>query len=194
MTETCLPDQLTPITPGELYVSLSRVWSTLIQDSAPSRGALLVLLAHWALETGFGHGCHHWNLGNKKHVQGDGRNYTMFRCNEIVAGKVVWYDPPAPATWFCAYDTLDAGAGDYLMGLRGRFRSAWPFVLAGDVPGFCHALKLAGYYTADEALYTAGVQRCYHQLDAGIPVDGAVGTQAAVDEAVGEDNAPDTAR
>jgi len=30
-------------------------------------------------------------------------------------------------------------------------------------------LKLAHYYTADEALYTSGVVRCYHQLDAAIP-------------------------
>jgi hypothetical protein len=42
-------------------------------------------------------------------------------------------------------------------------------VLAGDPAQFCHLLKLAHYYTADEALYTSGVVRCYHQLDAAIP-------------------------
>jgi hypothetical protein len=165
MTETLLPDRLTPCAPADLYASLRRAWPD------AGRSSLLVLLSHWALETGFGHYCHLFNLGNAKHVPGDGHDYTQFRCNEIIGGKVVWISPPDPGCSFVAFPDLDTGAAYYLGQLRGRFQSAWPFVEAGDVVGFCHALKLAHYYTADEGLYTAGVTRCYHQLDGTIPPD-----------------------
>ena len=182
MAELCLPDLLTPVTPGAVYASLQKTWPQLMAGEQPERSSLLVLLAHWSLETGFGHYCHRFNLGNKKHIEGDGHDFVMFRCNEVIGGRTVWFDPPNPATWFVAFADLDSGTADYLVGLRGRFRSAWPSVLSGDPAGFCHALKLARYYTADEAIYTAGVLRCYHQLDVNIPVDGAIGVQAATDD------------
>ena len=165
MPEQCVPTAQTLCAPKDLYTSLRAAWDILIQDSTCTRASLLVLLAHWALETGFGHYAWCWNIANKKHVPGDGHSYYMIRCNEIIGGKLVWFDPPDPATWFIAYDNLDDGARDYLVGLRGRFRAAWPAVVAGDPAQFCHLLKLADYYTADEATYTASVVRCYHQLD-----------------------------
>lgn len=172
MAETSVPDQITPCTPKALYDALWRAWApTLADGTLPTRASLLVLLAHWALETGWGHGCHNNNLGNKKHVKGDGRDFTMFRCNEVLGGRVVWFDPPDPATWFVAFPTLDAGAADYLAGLKKHFAGAWAYVVAGDAVQFCHALKVAHYYTADEASYTAGVVRCCHQLDAMLPPD-----------------------
>lgn len=172
MAETCVPDKLTPCSPQDLYASLWRAWGPALADGTlPTRAALLVLLAHWALETGWGHGCHCFNLGNKKHVHGDGHDYTMFRCNEVIGGKVVWFDPPDPTTWFVAFPTLDAGAADYLAGLKKHFAGAWADVVAGDAAKFCHDLKVAHYYTADEATYTAGVVRCCHQIDALIAPD-----------------------
>lgn len=208
MTETCRPDKLTPCSLPELYAALSGAWSSL--DGAPGRASILLLEAHWALETAFGHACHWYNLGNKKHVPGDGHNYTQFACGEeLPAGTVtagptvqivatytkkdgVTYDsvrflPPHPACNFVAFDSLDDGATDYLLGLRGRFRNAWPSVLAGDVAGFCHALKVAGYYTADEALYTAGVERCYRQIDALVPIEVPVEEDSAPHPDVGGD-------
>lgn len=209
MTERLLPNVITYCSPADLYVKLRDSWPP---DSSPTRASVLTLLAHWALETGFGHACHCWNLGNAKHVSGDGYDFTQFACGEemglavaqnavavnpsqvqIVSTYVgangaemasVRFLPPHPATSFLAFDTLDAGAAYYLTLLRGRFRSAWPAVVAGDVAGFCHLLKLAGYYTADEHAYTSGVLRCYHALDTTIPIDGAIGTQAAVDEGI----------
>ena len=171
MTESLVPDKLTPCPPGELYACLKAAWVQTCQDSDPGRASLLVLLAHWALETGFGHYCHNFNIGNKKHVPGDGHDFSQFRCNEVIGGQIVWFDPPNPGCSFVAFSSLAAGTLDYFIGMRGRFRVAWPFVLSGDVAGFCHALKVANYYTADEGLYTAGVVRCYHQLDGVIPPD-----------------------
>lgn len=181
-----VPNKLTYVSPADLYVTLRNAWPRVIQDATPTRSSILVLLAHWALETGFGHFTHCWNIGNQKHVDGDGHDYTQFPCNEVVNGKIVWYEPPDPACSFLAFETLDAGTLCYLTAMRSRFRTAWPAVLAGDPAGFCHLLKLARYYTADEGVYTAGVVRCYHQLDASVPIDGAPGIQAAVDEVVGQ--------
>lgn len=168
MSEQLLPDLITPCSPADLYLTLQRAWSPI--DGAPSRASLLVLLAHWTLETGGGHWCHRWNLGNVKHVPGDGHDFVQFRCNEIIAGKTVWILPPDPRCSFVAFKTIDEGAQHYLMGLRGRFRLAWPLVIAGDPAGFCHYLKIQNYYTAVESTYTAGVVHCFHQLDATLPI------------------------
>lgn len=175
MTESFVPDKLTPVTPTDLHASFVLSWPAIVQDVAITRPALLVMLAHWALETGFGHYCHCWNLGNAKHRPGDGHNYTAFRHNEIQAGgKVVWLDDPPrspPQDPFIAFASLNEGAIYYLTQLRARWRSAWPFVLAGDPDGFCHALKSAGYYTDDETHYTWLLKSCMHSLDQMIPAD-----------------------
>ncbi len=110
-------------------------------------------------------------MGNAKHVAGDGRDYCMIRLNEVVNGKVVWFDPPHPATWMRAFDSLTAGVRDYLGLMRGQFGYAWPSVEAGDVDSFCHALKARGYFTDDLNHYTSNVLGCYHNLDLTIPRD-----------------------
>ena len=163
MTESLRPPVQTRCTPEELYRELGDAWVRLC-GSEPTRASLLVLLAHWALETGFGHSCWCWNFGNVKHTAGDGRDYYTIRCNEIVGGKEIWI-----LGEFRAFDSIAAGVVDYMTILRGQFGFCWPQVEAGDPAAFCHALKQRGYYTADEAQYTAGVVRCYHQLDASIP-------------------------
>lgn len=170
MPELVLTRVATKCTPATLYSALEQAWGQLMPGDQCTRASLLVLVSHWALETGFGHACWNWNLGNIKHVSGDGHDFVMVRLNEVVDGNTVWYDPPDPATWLRAYPSLEAGVVDYLSRLRAEFRAAWPSVIAGDCAGFCHALKLARYYTDDEASYTAAVLRCYHQLDASLPV------------------------
>lgn len=181
------PKLQTLCTPQELYVALATAWTKTAQEQLSTRAPLLVLLAHWALETGWGHACWNWNLGNYKHVAGDGRTYTMFRCSENINGQEVFFDPPNPATLFLAYDTLDAGALDYLTHLRGRFRQAWPAVLAGDPAQFCHLLKLQGYYTAPEATYTAGVVWCFNRLGRLIPLDAPVDSPPVLPDVVADE-------
>jgi hypothetical protein len=165
------PDRITLCAPLDVYRQFRLEWPKISQDQSWSRASLLVLIAHWALETGWGHACHWWNLGNYKHVAGDGRHWTMFRCSEILNGIEVYFDPPHPATHFLAYDTLGDGSLDYLTHLRGRFRPAWPAVIAGDPAQFSHILKLQSYYTAPEAGYTAALVGCYRKLDATFPPD-----------------------
>src|ERR1700761_8246739 len=112
MAERLLPDVLTHVTPSALYAALRDAWVPMFGTAAP-RNALLVLLAQVGEETGW-HACHCWNLGNVKHVPGDGRDYTEFRASEIVGGKEVF-----STMAFRAFETLEAGAAG-LLGTRVR--------------------------------------------------------------------------
>lgn len=156
--EGYMPDRLTPASAEDVFLALGRV------DPSLSRDSLLVLLSQWCLETGGGTSCHRWNLGNAKHVRGDGHEWTMFGCTEVLGGRVQRFEPPDPQTWFRAFSTLDEGAADYLGLLKHRFAVAWPAVIAGDVGAFGHALKLAHYYTADEHAYVALLVRLRGEL------------------------------
>ncbi len=51
------------------------------------------------------------------------------------------------------------GAEDYITFLskRTRYAKAWTALLEGNAEKYSHELKIAGYYTADETLYTKGV-------------------------------------
>jgi len=169
VAEKLVPTVPTRLTASELYAALRRIWPTVIEGAAPSRQAIVLMLAHSALETGFWHACWNHNIANAKHVPGDGRDYYAIRHYEIVDGKVEWIDPPADP--FASFASLDDGATYYLQKLHSRWHDAWPYLLDGDARGFVHALKAAGYFTAPEAEYAAGVFRCLHQLDATIPPD-----------------------
>lgn len=190
MTESIVPTVRTQVAAADLYAAMRTAWQSMMSGEPCSRASLLTMLAQSALETGFWHSCWCNNLGNVKHVSGDGHDFYQIRCNEIIGGHVVWIDPPNPGCSFVAYPDLEAGVRDYLIALRGRFRSAWPAVLAGDPAEFCHQLKLARYYTADEELYTAGVLRCYHQLDAAIPPDPSDSPGGESGSAVGDPEDP----
>lgn len=164
MSERLVPDVLTPVAVPELYGALRESWRVQVHNE-PTRTALILLLAHWALETAAGKACHCFNIGNAKHVTGDARDYCQFGCDEYVGGKRVVLEAGEPGTQFRAFDSLEAGAADYLAMLRAHFPEAWAALETGDVTLFCHRLKLRGYYTADESLYREGVARCMHTLE-----------------------------
>jgi hypothetical protein len=170
MAETLVPNRLTYASVVEMYAVLRGAWRMQFR-AEPTRANLLILLAHWSLETGQGRAMHCYNIGNVKHVAGDGYDYCQFRCSEIVGGTEVFFDPPHPATSFRAYATLEDGCADYLILLSRRFGRAWLDVMSGDVAKFCADLKALHYYTADEAVYQAGVERIVRALDASLPPD-----------------------
>ena len=76
-----LSPAVTTATVAELSRALVHSWG---EATAPSADGLAVLVAQWALETGWGKSCHAWNLGNVKSVQGDGHDYTFFACWEVL--------------------------------------------------------------------------------------------------------------
>jgi flagellum-specific peptidoglycan hydrolase FlgJ len=171
MSENLVPNVLTPCDPAAFCAAIKEAWPSLFSGETPSRASVLTLAAQWALETGWGHACHCWNVANRKYVQGCGHDYCQFPCGETENGVNVMHYPPDPTCNFVAYSSLEAGVVDYLIHFRAEFRAAWPAIEAGDPEQFGHLLKVARYYTAPEASYTAALVGCYHRLDTIIPPD-----------------------
>lgn len=133
-----------------------------VLDREPSPETLAVLLAQTALETGRWRSiwCH--NFGNQKASASYRGSICFFRCNEVIKGKLKWFDPPHPQTRFRAYATPELGASDYIAFLavdtngdgRNRYAATWAAAEVGDPLRFTQEAKAAGYFTADLARYT----------------------------------------
>ncbi len=152
----------TPVAPLDVARALRAAWMRVLGNE-PANQQLAVLLAQSALETGRWKSCWNYNLGNQK---GGGKwtgDTCQFRCNEVIKGKVLWFDPPHPQTTFRAYDTLVDGVTDYLWLLRRRFTRAWEFVLRGDPEAFSRMLKAQNYYTASEPPYTKALKSLFSE-------------------------------
>lgn len=148
------------ITEEEAAYALREAWKKLY-NVYPSIESLALLWSQWALETGRGKSIWCYNFGNikKNYKPDDGHDWCMFRCSEIINGKNKWFDPPSPQTHFRAYPTMVDGAFDYInfLAKKTRYAKAWEQVKKGNPAAFSHELKVAGYYTANEELYTKGV-------------------------------------
>lgn len=120
--------------------------------------ALSVLLAHSALETGHWKvGIWNWNFGNVKASASYPGKHQYFRCNELINGKYVWYDPPHPQCRFRAYDSPAEGLEHHLRflgtstnpwGKPNRYQAAWDQAMAGNPAEFVTELRRARYFTA----------------------------------------------
>lgn len=155
---------------GEAVYALREAWKN-IHGEYPEDKSLALLWAQSALETGRWKDIKNNNFGNIKKVhnlygrQDDGHMFTMFATGEnlwnskLQRTEYKWFEPPHIQTHFRAYDSITAGAEDYINLLRTRnnFKAAWKQVLIGDPAAFSKALKAGMYYTADEATYTRAV-------------------------------------
>jgi hypothetical protein len=194
MTATFTEDLLTPL-PFEQAAAAMKpaLKDQLGHDPTPETEALA--LAKTALETARWQSIHRSNWGNVKAGTGYVGQYTAFACNEVLNGQVVWFSPYGrldkkggvviaeaysaepwhPQTRFRAYANEYDGAYEYVDFIAtGRYKVAWARLLSGDVTGFVHELKLAGYFTADESLYLKGVTGLYTEMLArvrGLPAD-----------------------
>ncbi len=164
MKATLIPDLLTGCTALE-YVRSIRSGLETITGSTPSNAHVAVLTAQSALESGRWRSMHRNNPGNIKAGEAYEFLYCQFRCNEVIDGRLKWFDPPHPQTNFRAFLSLDAGVGDYLRFLSGRVRYAGPWAAAskGDPAAFVHALKVSGYFTASEGPYLKGVVSLFNE-------------------------------
>jgi hypothetical protein len=185
-------DTITHATPRQVYDTMDAAWDRLGLGTKSPTGVVL-LVAQWALETGRGASMHCNNIGNiKGRPDGsDGHDWTFYRCDEIIGGKRVWFEPPNPGCCFRAYDTLELGVEDYLALLHRRYAKAWGSVIAGSPTAFAHDLKLGGYYTASETLYAKGLRSlflefCSTILDSDYDLSSTSDLQRALNE-LGED-------
>lgn len=149
MTE--YPSNVTPFTPSGLVTALAIAFRDQMGADAP-HAALAVLAGQIALETDNGRQCRDFDVGNFKAVPDT--DYQNFMTWEIIDGKRV-----PMVCKFAAFPSLEQGLSAYLHAFYTRWGAAWHYACLGDVAGFAHALKSAGYYTADETEYAAGVQR-----------------------------------
>jgi hypothetical protein len=179
---------VTTLRAQDLFCAIHNAWGDLWEET-PSRDAIVLVVAHSALETGWWQKCYNFNLGNVKSSRGDGRDWTYYSCSEVLEvlaaeayvrgvtdgtarimryrgdGKCeVAFVPPHPVSRFRAYETLDLAAVDHLTLLRKRFAATWPYVVAGDAPGFCRGLKQQGYFTADLGPYQTAVVSIHRAL------------------------------
>ncbi len=151
----------TPCSPVDFWPVLADCFGVQA-GQAPPRGQLLILAAQWCLETANGRSMVQYNVGNVKHVDGDGLDWTSFTTTEYIDGQ-----PHIMTQLFKAYPDLRSGVEAYLhMFLGGRYSNAWPFVLDADPRGFVHALAVRGYFTAPENAYLAGLEARLSQLEA----------------------------
>lgn len=149
-----VPDVLTPLSEAEATFYLKEAFKIVV-GHYPTIDVLALVWAHSALEVGRWRYIHNNNWGNIKKIKG--QKYTSYRCSEILNGKEIWFDPPHVQTLFAAWDTPLEGAIAYLTFLknRKRYQKAWAQLIIGNAAEYSHELKVAGYYTANEARYTA---------------------------------------
>lgn len=157
----------TKVSHAQMRDAITSAWANLLGDTPPSSRSLLVLLAHWDMETNAGEKMYNFNVGNKKaKPNGDWGDYTFFATFERLNGMIVHFWPPDPQCCFRAYSSLADGCLDYLAGLYAhkRFKLAWPAIIAGDPIEFAHQLKLAGYYTATESSYKSAMKGRFYAI------------------------------
>src|SRR5690242_20203330 len=92
--------KITTLSENEAVHILRESWFKLF-NHYPSNDTLALLYAQSALETGRWKKIYNYNFGNIKR-NGD-EDYCMFKCNEIINGKTIWFNPPHRQTWFRAY-------------------------------------------------------------------------------------------
>lgn len=157
MKAVLTPDQLTPLGAADV----ARAFRTAFVRSFghdPSTRTLAILMAQSALESGRWKSLHCYNFTNIKASETYEGHYCLYRCNEVIDGKVEWFDPPHPQCRFRAFLNADDAAYDYLVFLlRPRFKPAWDKAIEGDPIGFVGALKAGGFFTAAEQPYQRAV-------------------------------------
>lgn len=183
-----------------------------------TKEATAVLWGQYCSETGSGQYCWNYNLGNVKHVRGDGYDYVSLKgvwegVTPEQAAKLIasgqWAADPSPdhakavgpgkvsviatngnpATWFRAFDTLEAGMLAYVQFLnKPRWLPAWEAAMIGDYAGFSKKLHAGGYYTASEEVYTKHLGVFYGQFLASTEWERAI--SQLKDETIEIDDAP----
>lgn len=189
MVEQVFPVKRTAMTMADYVRAVVRNWPA---SGVPLEKSVAVLWAQYMIETG-GSACWNWNIGNVKHVKGDGHDYHMLNgvwegvspvgakqlidsgqavvdtstvhAKAVGAGRVsVIFSPPHPATWFRAFKTLDEGMREHLQFLSKRFAKSWPAVLEGDFVSFANLLRSQGYFTASAEAYANGMRAPFNAL------------------------------
>ena len=154
--------QRTPVSVSDLRAAIGRAYQR-VTGHAPSARIVQSLTAQASVETGSGRAMYNFNFGGIKGAGPEGQTASCMT-HEVIAGKDVTLRQN-----FRAYSSLDQGADDYVRVLVAKFGGALPSAASGDLSGFAHALKQAGYYTASENDYAKALSNAAGQLGPTIP-------------------------
>jgi hypothetical protein len=165
MKAKLVPDKLTKLSLAEAIEAFHKAILRLKHEE-PSSMMLAILVAQSALECGWWKSCHNYNVGNAKASPRYVGLYCQFRCNEVIDGKLVWFDPPHAQCNFRAFETAADGVADHikLLALTEQYAHCWEAARAGEPERYCFQLKEAGYFTANLKLYTDGVVKITKQI------------------------------
>jgi hypothetical protein len=141
----------TPVSRHDLRAALGRAYQRVAGRSA-TRATLDTLTAQASLETASGSRMYNFNFGGIKGASPTRETASCLTHEIIGASDVV------VRQGFRAYGSLDEGAEDFVRVLSTHFGSAMSKARAGDLDGFAHALKAAGYYTASETDYASALR------------------------------------
>jgi len=175
--QTVKPAIATPLSFTEAAQALSTSYRALFSADLDRR-ALCVFLAHTGLETGRWQKLICQNWGNIKASLAYNGLVMYMRCNEILNGKLEWFDPWHPQTRFRAFETAAGGAEQYLrflglatrgVGLPNRYQAAFDAAEGGDPVGMVDELARAGYFTANVDLYRRAVVSMFTEFLRDLP-------------------------
>lgn len=179
----------TPVTAPAMLAAMTDAWRRYF-GGEPRPESIRLLVAQWAIETGWGRSMVAFNVGNVKAARTDADyDFCYFTTWEImpvaqaeayvrdnpktaiITGHTnngrharVELHPDDPGCRFKALPTLAAGCFEHLELVHGRFAQSWPAILTGDPAAFAHALKVQGYYTAPESDYARAVGQIFTML------------------------------
>jgi hypothetical protein len=146
----------TPLTREQASQYLARAWRQRF-GSAPEALTLVVLTAHWALETGRGDHMHGYNFGGIKASAGDAGAIRLPTLEGAGA------QARRTQARFRAYATPLEGARDYIETLAQSYPQAQAAAAAGNAPAFADALARGRYFTADPSAYRSALVSLTHE-------------------------------
>jgi len=175
----------TDVTEPQMAYAMIEAWKSLFGDQ-PAKEQIAILMSQNALETGHRKQMWNYNVGN---ITTDGKSsYDYWEGLDWLYESL-----PPDQTGFSArqkktiklkyraYPSLIDGAKDYLKVIStGRYSKAWQNILHPNVSEYSKALKQSGYYTADEAPYTRGLQALFKHFNTSDSYDKAVAGQVAL--------------
>jgi hypothetical protein len=179
-----VPAVLTPMTASQAADAIRSAYETL-EGVSPSVPTLALLMAQSALETWRWQSIYGGCFGNEKASASHEGFYQCYRCNEKLADGWHWYIPEGelvgkfgtplkgaalpvpeghPQTRFKAFQSLEAGAMEWLRLLKRRYPKAYAIAKGEGMPlSFVAALKAGRYFTADEAPYAKAVASLWRE-------------------------------
>lgn len=147
-----IPDKLTSPTQEEMFAALGSAYVQYMGGPG-TKAQICLLMAQSAFETGWWKYMHCFNIGNVKSVEGDGRDFTYFKCWEIVptysvaalqahakyghlvsvessdaktGRSKIWLSPDHPGCRFRAYKSLKLGILDHFAKLIDKYTDEIP--------------------------------------------------------------------